>query len=338
MSVYINYISAYLPEKKLNNSDIELLHPEWSIDKISSKTGIFSRSISADNEFSSDLAIKACNKLFSNYESISKSEIEYLIVCTQTPDYLLPSTSCLVQSGLGLNQNIGAVDVNQGCSGFVYSLGLAKGLISSGQVNNVLVVTVDTYTKLINPLDKSNKTLFGDAACATFISNENVGLSANIEQFVYGTNGLGYESLIVKNGGVRNRKTISEDIIENENFIKNDNDLFMDGRAVFEFAISVVPDLVKDVLAKNKLTIENIDKFVFHQANKFMLDKIRLKIGVSADKFIFNSENCGNTVSSTIPNSLKILNDSIGFRSGEIIMICGFGVGLSYGGAIITIK
>ncbi|MFH6963242.1 3-oxoacyl-ACP synthase III family protein [Flavobacterium plurextorum] len=338
MEVYINYISCYLPEKKLSNSDIELLHPEWSIEKISSKTGIFSRSISGDDEFSSDLAIKACNDLFSNYAGIRKNEIEYLIVCTQTPDYLLPSTSCLVQDKLGLNQSIGAVDVNQGCSGFVYSLGLAKGLIASGQVSNVLLVTVDTYTKLINPLDKSNKTLFGDAACATLISNANVGLSAKIEQFVYGTNGSGCESLIVKNGGVRNRKILAEDVIENENFVRNDNDLFMDGRAVFEFTINVVPSLVKDVLSKNNLTIEKIDKFVFHQANKFMLDKIRIKAGIPADKFIFNSEYCGNTVSSTIPNSLKILNDSKAFQSGEIVMICGFGVGLSYGGAIIKIE
>jgi 3-oxoacyl-[acyl-carrier-protein] synthase-3 len=338
MSVFINYISTYLPEKKLNNDDIALLHPEWSIDKISSKTGIFSRSISDVNEFSSDLAINACEGLFRQYESICKSKIEYLIVCTQTPDYLLPSTSCLVQSGLGLNQNIGAIDVNQGCSGFVYSLGLAKGLISSGQVNNVLLVTVDTYTKLINPLDKSNKTLFGDAACATFISKEGIGLSANIEQFVYGTNGLGFDSLIVRNSGIRNRSTISLDIIENENFIKNNNDLFMDGRAVFEFAINVVPDLVKDVLKKNNLVLDKIDKFVFHQANKFMLEKIRSKIGVSSDKFIFNSENCGNTVSSTIPISLKILNDSNLISSGEIIMICGFGVGLSYAGTILTLK
>lgn len=338
MNAYINYISCYLPEKKLNNIDIQLLHPEWSIDKISSKTGIFSRSISADDEFSSDMAVKVCNDLFSNNNSISKNDIEYLIVCTQTPDYLLPSTSCLVQNRLGLNESIGAIDVNQGCSGFIYLLGLAKGLISSGQVNNVLLVTVDTYSKLINPLDKSNKTLFGDAACAIFISNANIGISAKIEQFFYGTNGAGYGSLIVKNGGMRNRISSSEDVFENDNFLKNDNNLFMDGRAVFEFTFTVVPILVNEILIKNNLTLEKIDKFVFHQANKFMLEKIRAKIGIPEHKFIFNLEHCGNTVSSTIPTSLKMLNDSIGFKSGEIIMICGFGVGLSYGGTIITIK
>ena len=337
MNTYINFISYYLPSKTLSNSDISLEHPEWSIDKISSKTGIHNRHISSDNEFVSDMAVKAAEKLFSEYK-IEKKDIDYIILCTQSPDFLLPTTACLVQNQLGLSNSIGAIDINQGCSGFIYSLGVAKGLIISGQVNNVLVITAETYSKYIHPEDKSNKTLFGDGAAAVLISSGNIGLGAKINNFVYGTDGSGFDCLIVRNSGSKNKCKLENEIFEGNEFISSDSYLFMDGRAVFQFTNTVVPLLVKNLLGTENLEIKSIDKFVFHQANKFMLEKIRLKLGISEEKFIFNSEDIGNTVSSTIPISLKKLIENNQILVGDKILLAGFGVGLSYGATLISIE
>lgn len=337
MNAYINNISFYLPEKTLSNVDIENEHPEWTIDKIATKTGINNRHIAGPEEFSSDMAVSAAN-IFFKETSVKKSEIDYLIFCTQSPDYFLPTTACIIQDRLGLNKSIGAIDINQGCSGFVYALGLAKGLIVSRQANKVLVITSETYSKFINKNDKSNKTLFGDAAAVTLVSNELIGLRAKILDFVYGTDGSGFENLIVKNGGVRFRFNNGEDIFEDGSFQRNDDNLYMDGRAVFQFTNSVVPDLVNSTLEKNTLKLDDIDKFVFHQANKYMLEKVRLKLKISQEKFIFNSESCGNTVSSTIPISLNKISDLNSLESGQKLMIAGFGVGLSFGATILIIN
>jgi 3-oxoacyl-[acyl-carrier-protein] synthase-3 len=337
VNAYLNNISFYLPENTLSNADIERDHPEWSIEKIAAKTGISNRHIAKQDEFSSDMAVSAAT-IFFNETDVDKEDIDYLILCTQSPDYFLPTTACILQDRLGLNKSIGSIDVNQGCSGFIYSIGLAKGLIVSGQAKKVLVITSETYSKFINKNDKSNKTLFGDAAAVSLVSNECSGFKAKIEDFVYGTDGSGYESLIVKNGGSRFKLESGEDIIDEGNFQKNNDNLYMDGRAVFQFTNLVVPELVKSSLIKNSLSIDAIDKFVFHQANKFMLDKIRAKLKIPQEKFIFNSENIGNTVSSTIPISLRNLFDVEEFESGQKLMIAGFGVGLSYGATVLTIN
>jgi 3-oxoacyl-[acyl-carrier-protein] synthase-3 len=336
MEAFINFISYYLPQNTLSNSDIESQFPEWTIDKISSKTGIFNRHISDSNQCASDLAISASFNLFEEY-NIDKNSIDYIILCTQSPDYFLPTTACLIQNRLGLKTSIGAIDVNQGCSGFIYSLGIAKGLIVSNQANKILVLTSDTYSKYIHPKDKNNKTLFGDGAAAVLVSNHPDGLGAKLSSFLYGTDGSGYDKLIVQNGALRNNVRNSIDVYEDGVFVKNDDNLYMDGRAVFQFTNTVVPLIVKEILEKENLKIEDIDKFVFHQANKFMLDKLRLRLEIPDHKFIFNAEKIGNTVSSTIPISLKGLIENGAIKPGERILLSGFGVGLSYGATIVRI-
>ena len=163
MKSYIKAISYYLPQYELNNAVIEKDFPEWSIDKIAEKTGIDCRYIAATDETAGDMAVKAAEKLFKEH-NIDKSTIDYLILCTQSPDYFLPTTACVIQEKLGLKTSIGAFDMNLGCSGFIYGLGLAKGLVFSGQAKNILFITAETYSKFIHPKDKSNKTIFGDAA------------------------------------------------------------------------------------------------------------------------------------------------------------------------------
>lgn len=330
----IKAISYWLPEKSLTNEDISRQHPEWSVEKIAAKTGINDRKIADEDVFVSDLAVFAAEKLFKDFE-IDRSTVDFLLICTQSPDYFLPTTACIVQSRLGLSTNAGALDFNLGCSGYIYGLGLAKGLIASGSAHNVLLITAETYSKFIHPDDKSNRTLFGDAAAATLISNEGSGLI--IKELVYGTDGRGAENLIVKNGGIRNRNAKGSDHRNEEGqYISNDDFLYMNGAEIFKFTAENVPALVAEVLGKNQLELKNINLFVFHQANKFMLEFVRKKIGIPEDLFFYFLDHCGNTVSSTIPIALSEALIQKKVRPGDNLLLAGFGVGYSWGGCILT--
>lgn len=332
----ISAVEYYLPKSVLSNEQINLEHPEWSADKISSKTGIYNRHIAAKDEFSSDLGFCAAEKLF-EINKISKTNVDFLVFCTQSPDYLIPTTACIIQEKLGLSNNIGAIDINMGCSGFVYGLSYAKGLVNSGQAKKVLLVTAETYSKFINPLDKNNKTIFGDGASAVIITNSTeFNLSGTIKNFSFYTDGKGFDKLIVKNSGVRFRNNVSSNVFdENNNYLSNEENLYMDGRAIFEFTSFKVPSLIKVVLEKNNVLLEDIDLFIFHQANAFMMQFIRKRCKIPEDKFFIHLKNCGNTVSSTIPIALNEAIKQERIKKGNKVMLVGFGVGLSMGATII---
>ena len=332
MNVFIKGISYYLPEKALTNEQLVSDFPEWTVDKIAEKIGIKKRHIAAENETALDMAVAASEKLFDEY-GIDSASVDFVLLCTQSPDYFLPTSACIVQDRLNLSINCGALDFNMGCSGFVYGLSLAKGLICAGIANNVLLITSETYSKHLHPKDKGNRTIFGDAACATFISTEGF---AKIGDFSLGTDGKGANNLIVKSGAFR-QPVKSEKIIydESENPISDDY-LYMNGSEIFSFTLEAVPLLVESTLRKNSLIKENIDLFVFHQANKYMMDFLRKKIKIDPAKFYYCLENVGNTVSSTIPISLKeaLMDSSI--KQGDRILIAGFGVGYSWGGTVLN--
>lgn len=324
MEAFIKHISYYLPSYKLSNEDISNQFPEWDSEKIIQKIGVKNRSIADKNEFTSDLAIKAVNSLCSEYK-IDKSEIDYLILCTQSPDYFLPTTACIVQNKAGLSTSCAAIDINQGCSGYIYGLSLAKGLIVAGIAKNVVLVTAEMYSKYIHDLDKGNRSIFGDAASATLISSEG---KYRIGEFSLGSDGSGFENLIVKNGATRNSKT-------SENSEPGDNNLYMNGPEIFNFTAKAVPNLIRETLEKNNENIETVDQFVFHQANTFMLDYLRKKINIPKEKFLIDMENYGNTVSSTIPIALKNRMEKI---IDNKILLAGFGVGYSWGAVTIFNK
>lgn len=325
-------VSYWLPEKRLTNEDINHEHSEWSADKISSKTGIFERRI-ADEISVSDMAINASTKLFEDYK-IDKSVIDFILLCTQSPDYFLPTTACIVQHKLGISTSAGALDFNLGCSGYVYGLGLAKGLIESSSAKNVLLITSETYSKFIHPEDKSNKTIFGDAASATIISSESEGF--DIGNFVYGTDGSGAENLIVINGGLKNKSLTGKDVKNEENdFVRNDDYLYMNGREIFQFTSANVPSLIKQVLEKGNISTADVGLFIFHQANKYMLEFIRKKIGIPSENFFYFLENCGNTVSSTIPIALKEALNQKKINNNSVVLLAGFGVGYSWAGCTL---
>jgi 3-oxoacyl-[acyl-carrier-protein] synthase III len=331
MDAYIKAISYYLPEKKLTNEDLNLEFPEWSVEKVASKIGVSERSITAENEFSSDMAIKAATKLFKEYK-INPEEIDFIMLCTQSPDYFLPTTACIIQDKLNIPTHAGAIDFNLGCSGFVYGLSLAKGLIFGGIAKNILLLTSETYTKFMHPKDKGNRTIFGDASAATLISTDGF---AKIENFSLGTDGKGAENLIVKTGGMRFRAPENNIIVdENENVSSADH-LFMNGSEIFNFTLEFVPLLIEDTLLKNNTLKDEIDLFVFHQANKYMLNFLRKKIKIEEENFYISLEKTGNTVSSTIPIALKDAMDNNAIKEKSKVLIAGFGVGYSWAGNIL---
>jgi 3-oxoacyl-[acyl-carrier-protein] synthase III len=340
MKAYVNGISYYLPSTILDNDQLSREFPEWSVDKIAQKTGIYKRHISEKNEFSSDMGLKVIEKLLAEF-NINKAEINYLLFCTQSPDYFLPTTACVLQEKAGLNKTCGAIDFNLGCSGFIYGLGLAKGLVETGQAKNVLLVTAETYSKFIHKKDKSNRTIFGDGAAATLITSEpnKEHFSASIGNFAYGTDGSGYDKLIIKNSGINHQCHKSADCLDEVgNFVSNDDFLFMDGKEIFNFTAFEVPPLINRVLKSNELTLEKVSVYIFHQANEYMLDFVRKRCQIPKENFYINLSDTGNTVSSTIPIALRRYIDEKKTRIGERILLAGFGVGLSLGGVILEVE
>jgi 3-oxoacyl-[acyl-carrier-protein] synthase-3 len=334
MKAFIKGISVYLPDKILSNRDLLKDFPEWSVEKVASKIGITERHIAGENETSSDMAVAAAEKLFEEYK-IDRSSIDFVLLCTQSPDYFLPASSCTIQSRLGLRTETGALDFNQGCSGYIYGLSLAKGLIMAGISKNVLFITSETYSKFIHPRDKSNRTIFGDAAAATLISDEGF---AEIMEFSLGTDGRGADNLIVRSGAMRVRTPV-EDLTFDEggNPVCSDN-LFMNGTEILNFTLEIVPELVERVLQANSILQDDIDLFVFHQANRYMLEFLRKKLKIGSDKFYYYLDKVGNTVSSTIPIALKAAIENGNISPAGKVMIAGFGVGYSWGGAILRLK
>lgn len=329
---YIKAITYYLPEKIVTNEELLKEFPEWSVDKVAQKVGINSRHVTQEGETAGDMAEKAALLLFKEY-SIDPKSIDFIMLCTQSPDYFLPSTACILQDRLGIPTSAGAFDFNLGCSGCIYGLAMAKGLISAGIAKNVLLLTAETYNKYLHSLDKSNRSIFGDGAAACLISTNGV---ASIENFTLGTDGSGYENLIVGTGASRQKRATGIEVVDNDGHIRRDDYLYMDGSAIFNFTLDTVPVMIKEILAKNDLTQNEIDYYVFHQANKFMLNTIRKVCILPRDKFYINLEETGNTVSSTILIGLRDCLDKGIIHNGMKVMIGGFGVGLSWGGTILS--
>lgn len=328
MRAHIKAIATYLPERVETNA----------MNRLTKKTGILSRHVVDDNECASDLAFNAAEKLFANY-SIDRELIDFVVLCTQSPDYYLPTTACVLQRRLHLSKHCGAFDFNLGCSGYVYGLSIAKGLIETHQANNILLLTSETYSKYIHPDDNTVRPLFGDAATATLISAENTD-QEGLYAFHFGTNGEGAEHLIVPAGAARNpafRTPIAETIDDYSNRRTNFN-LFMNGSAITEFALDVVPRTVVDILAKAKIDKDQVDYFVFHQANRFMLDFLQQKCELQGVPFWNDVETTGNTVSCTIPLAIEALIQKEESSSLSIVMLVGFGVGLSWAGCLVDLS
>ena len=329
MKAFIKAISYYLPENVLTNEALVQEFPEWTVEKVAGKVGVTERHIAASDETAADMGVKASEKLFLEY-NIDRNDIDFVLLCTQSPDYYLPTSACLIQEKLHLRTNIGALDFNLGCSGFVYGLSLAKGLIAGNIAKNVLLITSETYSKHIHPRDKGNRTIFGDAAAATLISIEGF---AEIADFSLGTDGRGAENLIVKKGGLRQPETTNDFRLDEGGDPKSSDFLFMNGGEIFNFSSEAVPVLVAEVLEKNSQKPDDIQLYIFHQANKYMLNYLRKLIDIEPEKFYIYLDKVGNTVSSTIPIALYEAQKENKLKGN--ILLAGFGVGYSWGGVIL---
>lgn len=335
----IKDIATYFPAQTLDNAALAELYPGWPAEKIYEKTGIRQRHIAAVDETATDLAYGAAQKLFSQ-GVVAAENVDFLILCTQAPDHVLPTSACLLQERLGLRTSVGALDINLGCSGFVYGLSLAKGLIESGSARCVLLLTADTYSKYINPMDKSVRTLFGDAAAATAIVGVEAGADGRggIGPFVFGTDGHGARNLIVEAGLFRTPRSdqTAKEYVDDSGNVRSQNDLYMNGAEVMAFSLKEVPKAAALLLERAGISMEAVDYVVLHQANKFMLEALRRKMKLAEAKVPILVENCGNTVSSTIPIALHTMFVESGVpRRGVRMMLVGFGVGYSWAACLV---
>jgi 3-oxoacyl-[acyl-carrier-protein] synthase-3 len=330
-------VAVYLPEKVLANDELAELYPEWPAPKILEKTGISERRIAGLEQTAGDLAYLAAMNLFDQGQ-ITAQDVDFIILCTQAPDYILPTTACILQDRLGVSRQAGALDINLGCSGFVYGLSLAKGLVETGAARCVLLLTADTYSKYINPMDKSVRTLFGDAAAATVIVAEEGEVEA-IGPFVFGTDGSGAKNLMVEAGMYRMPKSddTAKELTDESSNVRSRENLYMNGAEVMAFSLKEVPKAADALFLKAGKVKENIDFFVLHQANKFMLEALRKKLKVVPDKLPILVDDCGNTVSSSIPIALFKLRQRGNLKAGHQLMLIGFGVGYSWAACLMTL-
>lgn len=336
MGSFIKAISYYLPEKIYSNEDFFRDFPNALAGKDNLlKIGVLNRRWVEPDVTASDIAIKAAEKLFDEHK-IDRSDIDFLLFCAQESDYYSPTTACLIHEKLGLKKNCGALDFNLACSGFVYGISLAKGLIESSGLKNVLLLTSSTLTKKFHPKDKNSAFLFGDGAAATLISAR---AEKGIGNFIFGTDGKGVDKIIVRDGGGRHPITQASSIEQVDEYgnTTSDETFFMNGTSIFIFGLRVVPGLIKDILDKEKMTVNDIDLFIFHQANLFMLESIRKKMDLPEEKMFNYMENTGNTVSSTIPIALYEAMRAGKVKKGDTLLVVGFGAGLSWAAATLKL-
>ena len=331
----IQALEHHLPDGVVTNDELASLYPGWSAAKIYEKTGIRERHVVAENEYASDLGVAAVEKLLRK-TGLDRSKVDLLLYCTQSPDYFLPTTACIVQDRLGLSNSTAALDYNLGCSAFPYGLALARGLIETGTANTALLVMAETYSRFIHPLDKSVRTLFGDAASATLITAADRE-GPTLGPFILGTDGSGAGNLIVKRGGTRKPLGLEplQETTDQSGNVRTEANLYMNGPAILEFTMRRIPTVFAALLAKAEITLDDVRWVIMHQANEFMLRYLQRQMSIPEEKFAIHFAHCGNTVSSTIPIVLQHLHDTAQLARADLIVTVGFGVGYSWGANLI---
>ncbi|MET0611324.1 MAG: ketoacyl-ACP synthase III [Pseudomonas caspiana] len=327
--VKVSGIACALPPAISKVADLADKFGADAINKIISSTGIESRHV-VDTECASDLCIAAAERLIEDL-AIDKSTIDTLIFISQTRDYVLPATACSLQQRLGLNISTAAFDVGLGCSGYVYGLWLASSLLASGASQRVLLLVGDTISKLVGEDDRTVAALFGDAGSATLLDHDS---QAVVTPFVLGSDGRGEKNLIVPGGAFRD--PAGNDKSTSEEGVRGPFDLYMNGAEIFAFTLARIPGMVKALHGAVESGSDAIDKYVFHQANKFMLEHLAKKIGMQHDKVVLNMKDVGNTSGVSIPLALCMSAASGSTLSGRY-MLAGFGVGYSWAGCVLQL-
>ncbi len=325
----IGPIAIHFPERVETNEDLAAEFPQWNLPVIAEKTGILQRYIAAENECASDLGVAAAEKLFRT-NNIDPVSVDFTLLCTQSPDYPLPTTACLMQERLGLRKSSGAMDFNLGCSGYVYGLAVADGLIRTGAVKRVLLITAETYSKYIDKADRSLRTIFSDAAAATLIDASE---RQSLRGFQFGTDGSGADTLLATNGGARP----AEDAHQPRHRKRWKSDLYMDGPSLMNFTVGAVPELIDGILESAQMSRDEVDLYLMHQATHKMLSQLQQRLSLTDSQLPVYLANCGNTVSSTIPILVDALRRDGRLTTNVCSMLIGFGVGLSWAGCVWTV-
>lgn len=321
MKIKISAISYYLPEAVEGLEVLACDNPTWDMPKLFAKTGIRNRHIASLGQTASDLAFEAASNLLRKLPD--GHAINLLIFVTQSPDYLLPTSACILQDRLGLPESCMAFDINLGCSGFVTALSVAGSLIESGVAQKGLILCADTYSKYIAKTDRTCRPIFSDGAAAILVDSC---ANSSVGPFEFGTDGSGFDRLIVRNGGAREPNTIT-------NF--GANILEMHGSDIFLFTMRVVPEYVSKLLDRAKLSIDEVNLFIFHQASKLVIENLTRTLSLNPEKVFENYEYIGNTVSATIPIALKDAETQGRLKDGDTVMLIGFGVGLSWAATLV---
>ncbi len=331
----IEAIEWSLPSRILSNRELQSEYPDWDFARLEQRTGVLNRHVAAEGETALDLALEACRKLDAAGQ-LRAPEIDAVIFCTQSPDHVMPPNACLLHGALDLKRSAMAFDITLACSGYIYGLQLADSLVRSGSAKRVLLATADTYTRYINPADRATRVLFGDGAAATLISNT---AGSGIRSIRCGTSGKHWDKFYIPAGGMRMPRTAetAREQTDRSGNIRSAEDITMDGMGVLSFFNSVVPPAVREMLAAHSLTIGDIDLFVFHQASQLALDSLRTALAIPQEKMLYDLRDTGNLVSASIPVALARALASGRIRRGQTVLLCGFGVGLSWGTALVDL-
>jgi len=330
---YIEAIEYALPEKVVTNADLVRENPAWDMTRLVERTGVEARPIAGPGETALDLGHRACLSLQAN-GFLRPETIDALIFCTETPDYPLPPNSCILHERLQLPTHVMAFDITLACSGFVYSLGLARSLVLGGTARRVLIVTADTYSRLIHPADRASRCLFGDGAAATLVGPGPRGIE--VLDVTYGTSGAQHQRFIVRAGGARLPRSpeTARPMTDRSGNIRTAEHIEMDGLGVLSFFNSVIPQAVRDILERNRVSLDDVGCFVFHQASRVAVEGINRVLKIPPERLVFDMATTGNLVAASIPVSLRRAQDQGRVPPGKHVVLCGFGVGLSWATAL----
>jgi 3-oxoacyl-[acyl-carrier-protein] synthase III len=330
--VFIEAMEYALPSTVVTNEDLARENPTWDMSRLAERSGVEARHIAGPNETALDLGYRACRSL---HDQGLLDGIDGLIFCTETPDYPLPPNACILHQRLELPTHIMAFDITLACSGFVYALGIARSLVISRAARRVLVVTADTYSRLIHHADRSSRCLFGDGAAATTVGSQSKGIE--VLDVSYGTAGNQHDRFIVKAGGARkpHSKETQREVTDRNGNIRTAEHIEMDGLRVLSFFNQAIPQAVRDILRRNNVSDYSVSCFIFHQASRVVLDGISRALNIPPERVVFDMTRTGNLVSASIPVALRRAKDAGRLVPGTHVILCGFGVGLSWATALV---
>jgi 3-oxoacyl-[acyl-carrier-protein] synthase-3 len=330
----IEAIATAFGSRLVTNAELEKAHPEWDFQRLGERTGVFARPIAADGETALDFAERAARKLVEDGR-LKPGEIDAVIFCTETPDHLIPPNSCVLHQRLKIPTTAAAFDITLACSGYPYALMLARSMIAGGAAKNVLVATADTYSHLIHPGDRATRVLFGDGGAVSLVTGGSE--RYRIRDISLGTSGDHYQRFIVKAGGARTPKSAAtgEERQDKSGNIRTDENIEMDGFGVLSFFNSQVPKAARELLDRHGLQVKDMDLIICHQASKVALEGVRKGLGADPDRFVIDIAETGNLVSASIPVALARAEAAGRIRPGQRLLLCGFGVGLSWGTALL---